>query len=143
MTDTLLLDVVAWDLCLDASGNIAVASAPYAMAQDVASAQRTFQGEVWYDTTQGVPYLDNILGRAAGAQLLKVALVEAALTVPNVASAVCYLELGANRQVTGQTQVTSTSGQTVVATTAAGSPYVAIVTGDGRAIAANGGILVL
>ena len=39
---TLLLDQTEWDLVLDASGNIALASPPYALAQDVASAVRTF-----------------------------------------------------------------------------------------------------
>ena len=47
---TLLLDRTTWDLCLDANGNIAMATGPYAIAQDVASAVR-----LWHDTTKGVP----------------------------------------------------------------------------------------
>ncbi len=50
------LDTVAWDLTVDTTGNIAVASNPYSMAQDAASAIRTFQGEVYYDTTLGIPF---------------------------------------------------------------------------------------
>ena len=42
--NTLLLDTLRWDLCLDVHGNIAVASDPYSVAQDVASAIRTFSG---------------------------------------------------------------------------------------------------
>ena len=54
--NTLLLDASAWDLVLDANGDIALAAPPYAVAQDVASAISLFLGELWYDTTQGVPY---------------------------------------------------------------------------------------
>jgi hypothetical protein len=35
---------------LDAEGNIAVASEPYSLAQDAASAIKTFAGEVFWDT---------------------------------------------------------------------------------------------
>jgi hypothetical protein len=41
-----LLDRSTSDLALDASGNIAVASAPYALAHDAASAIRLFAGEL-------------------------------------------------------------------------------------------------
>ncbi|AJJ19826.1 hypothetical protein [Yersinia intermedia] len=59
MQNTLLLDRTAWDLVLDANGDIAMASLPYSIAQDVASAIKTFIGECWYDTSQGVPYVTN------------------------------------------------------------------------------------
>ena len=82
---TLLLDQTTWDLVVDASGDIAVASDPYSIAQDAASAIRTFQGECYYDTTLGVPYWSQILGRSPPLSLLKAKLVAAALTVPDVA----------------------------------------------------------
>ena len=56
MADTLLLDLTNWDLVLDVNGNIAIARPPYALAQDAASAVKTFQGECYYDTTLGIPY---------------------------------------------------------------------------------------
>ena len=59
---TLLLDRTAWDLCLDSNGNIALASEPYSLAQDVASAVRLFLGECYYDTTKGIPYWTEVLG---------------------------------------------------------------------------------
>jgi hypothetical protein len=59
-----LLDRSTWDLVLDASGNIAVASAPYALAQDAASAIRLLAGELWYDTAQWVPYSSKSSGQA-------------------------------------------------------------------------------
>jgi len=59
---TLLLDRTVWDLVLDSNGDIALASPPYALEQDVASAVRLFLGELWYDTTKGIPYLKKFLG---------------------------------------------------------------------------------
>jgi hypothetical protein len=111
---TLLLDTVTWDLVVDAFGNIAVASNPYALAQDAASAIRTFQGEVYYDTTIGVPY-QNILGKRPNLALTKQALITAALTVPGVVSATCFLTGFTNRALTGQVQIRSASGQTSAA----------------------------
>lgn len=111
---TLLLDTVNWDLLIDASGDIAVASDPYAQAQDVASAIKTFQGEVYYNTTVGVPYFVSILGQAPPISLVKSYFVSAAKTVPNVASAVCFISSFVNRRLGGQVQVTNSSGQTQV-----------------------------
>lgn len=108
--NTLLLDRTTWDLCLDAYGNIAMAAPPYALAQDAASAIRTFQGEVYYDTTLGIPYFDQILGQFPSLQLMKAQFVAAAMTVPGVVSAVCYIDSIAGRTVTGQVQVTDSTG---------------------------------
>lgn len=110
MASTLLLDTVAWDLCLDAHGNIAVATEPYAVAQDVASAVRTFQGEVYYSTTLGVPYWLQILGKFPPLALVKAKFNAAALTVPGVATAVTYVTSWTNRQIKGQVQITTTTG---------------------------------
>lgn len=114
--DTLLLDLDMWDLVVDAAGNIAVASAPYSITQDVASACRTFLSEVYYDTTLGVPYSTQILGQAPSLSLLKSRLEAAALTVPGVATATCYISGITDRGVQGQVQITDTSGATSVAT---------------------------
>ena len=110
--NTLLLDQSTWDLVLDASGNIAVASDPYSIAQDCASAVRLFSGELWYDTTQGVPYFAQILGQQPPLSLIKAEFIQAALTVPEVISAQCFIISITNRQVSGQVQVTNASGQT-------------------------------
>lgn len=113
---TLLLDTVAWDLVLDVNGNIAVASNPYSLAQDAASAIRTFSGEVYYDTTIGVPYLPNnnsaILGRNTPLSYLKAQFNAAALTVPEVASAATFISAFSGRVVTGQVQIKDNKGQT-------------------------------
>jgi hypothetical protein len=109
---TLLLDQTAWDLVLDVSGNIAVASDPYAMAQDAASAIRTFLGETWYDTRLGVPYFQSFMGRAPNVALMKAKFADVAVTVPGVVSAKVFITSISERQVTGQVQVTDSSGQT-------------------------------
>jgi hypothetical protein len=109
---TLLLDLDNWDLVLDSSANIAIAAPPYAVAQDVASALKTFLGEDWFDTTLGVPYRQKILGKSPSIEYFKSVMVAAALTVPTVKSAVCIIESFADRAVNGQVQFTTTSGQT-------------------------------
>lgn len=112
---TLLLDTVQWDLVLDLFGNIAVASDPYSQAQDAASAIRLFQGELWYDTTQGVPYWASILGKAPPLSLMKAKFVAAALTVPGIVSAQCFISGVKNRQITGQVQLSNTNKQRAIA----------------------------
>lgn len=99
-----------WDLCLDAAGNIAVASPPYAVAQDAASAIATFQGEVWYDTTLGVPYFAQVLSEPVPISLVKKYFTDAAMTVPGTLSATVYLNAIVGRKLTGQVQIKDTSG---------------------------------
>jgi hypothetical protein len=111
---TLLLDTVAWDLVLDASGNIALAAEPYAQAQDAASAIRTFQGECYYDTTLGIPYFSRVLGKLPSAQYLKGQFTAAARTVPGVVTAQCFLRALQKRQLGGQVQITNDQGQSAV-----------------------------
>lgn len=112
MANTLLLDLNTWDLCVDASGNIAMATEPYSLAQDVASTVRLFLGELYYDTTQGVPYFQTTLGQFPSMAFLKGQIVAAALTVPGVETAVVYITQFSDRIVTGQIQITDTNGTT-------------------------------
>lgn len=109
--DTLLLDTALWDLCLDASGNIARAREPYAIAQDVASAIKLFAGELYYDTTKGVPYFGQILGEYPPASFVQAKLVDAALTVPDVAQARCVGLKLSNRELSGTVEVIDTAGR--------------------------------
>lgn len=114
MYNTLLLDTDAWDLVLDASGNIAVASPPYSLAQDVGSAVRTFLGEVYYDTTQGIPYFQQVLGKLPPAAMLTQLITNQALTVPGVITAQCTISAFDDRGVSGQIIFTDSSGVTTV-----------------------------
>jgi hypothetical protein len=115
MANTLLLDRTAWDLCIDASGNIAVASGGYALAQDAASAIKLFLGEYWYDTSIGIPYFEQVLGKNPPINLLKSKFQAAAMSVPGVTRAICYLSSVADGQVSGQVHVTDLSGKTFIA----------------------------
>lgn len=107
---TVLLDVSKWDLVLDVSGNLAVASDPYSKAQDAASAIKTFQSEVWFNTTLGVPYFQSILGYRPNVSLMKAKFTDAAKTVPGVVSATVFITSIEGRRVTGQVQVSDAAG---------------------------------
>ena len=109
---TLLLDPKSWDLLIDASGDIAMASEPYSQAQDAASAIKLFESELWYDTTKGVPYWASILGLAPPMSLMKAKWVAAALTVPGVATAVCFISSFKDRFVQGQVQIKNVADKT-------------------------------
>lgn len=116
--NTLLLDTVAWDLCLDAGGNMALATEPYALAQDAACACKLFRGEYWYDTTLGVPWLQQLLGVSPPPMtLIKQLLTAAALTVPDVTEVLVFLTNydPRTRVLGGQVQVYQ--GNAIVAVT--------------------------
>jgi hypothetical protein len=114
--NTLLLDVGLWDLTLDAFGNIAVAAAPYALAQDVASACRTVLGEVYYDDTIGIDFFGQIFGKTPPVAVFQEMFVRAALTVPGVTAATCTIESfnTTSRSVVGQVVFTSGGVQQTV-----------------------------
>lgn len=114
MASTLLLDREAWDLTVDAVGNIARTDETYSTIQDVASACRLFQGELWYGGTDGLPYFDQILGEYQPIQVLKDGLVRAALSVPDVLSATVFLTAVVGRQISGQIQIVTPGGDAVV-----------------------------
>jgi hypothetical protein len=112
--NSLLLDQTAWDLVLDANGNIALAQPPYAVAQDVACAQRTFLGEVYYDDSQGIPYFEDVLGQFPPVSLITGLLEAAALTVSGVVSATTTIQSfdSDEQTVSGQTVFTDNQGTT-------------------------------
>jgi len=111
MADTLLLDRDNWDVALDASGNIAVATEPYSQVQDAASAVRVFEGEAFYNTTLGVPYWSDVLGRSQPTQIMRARAQQAALTVPGVIDANAVLVTLPNRTLGGQIQIRTASGE--------------------------------
>lgn len=110
MYSTLLLDQTAWDLVIDSAGNIAMASPPYALAQDVASAVRLFLGELWYNTPAGIPYFQDVLGHLPPLALLTGYIEKAALTVPGVVSAQCTISKFSGRTITGQVKFIDETG---------------------------------
>jgi hypothetical protein len=108
--DTIFLNPDTWDWELDSSGNIKTATGGYALAQDAASEIKTFQGEIYYDTTRGIPYWQNVLGQFPPVSLLKAYFNQAALNVPEVVSAVSFIAGIQNRVVSGQCQVRNAAG---------------------------------
>lgn len=109
---TLFLMPDSWDLALDSSGNIAVASDVYQQAQDIASACRTFSRDVYYDQAAGIPYFDNVLGQFGfPLSLYKMYLETAAMSVPGIVSASAQLSLS-NRVASGAILFTNDQNQT-------------------------------
>lgn len=119
--DTLALDVALWDLTTDVYGNLATVgdSTPASaqtgpgmrLAQDVATRVRAWNGEVYFDTSQGIRY-PNILGAAPNMAVLQNAFNTEALLVPLCETAISDFAFaaGAKRQVTGTLNVSDVNG---------------------------------
>jgi hypothetical protein len=107
---TLLLDQSAHDLVLDSSGNWAICNAPYSIAQSVSTAILTQLGECWYDVSLGLPYWTQILGQRPPLSFIKQQIINAAMTVPNVAQVKVVFVGFVNRTLTGQVQIIDTDG---------------------------------
>jgi hypothetical protein len=112
--NTLLLDRDDWDITADALGNIALATEPYAIVQDVASACRLFTDELWYGGARGVPFFEQVLGQYQPTSFLKAKLIEQAMLVPGVTGADVFLDDVTGRKLTGQIQVTTGAGTQVI-----------------------------
>jgi hypothetical protein len=109
---TILLDPTSWDLLLDSDLNIAVASNPYSIAQDVASACKLFNGELYYDTSKGILFFEDILGQsqASAVAVLATQSEQAAKTVPEVVNAKCTALYYSDRTLSGTVEVIDTTG---------------------------------
>ena len=110
-----LLNTQDWDLRLDEKGNIAVSDNPYSIAQDVACACSTVQGECYYDDTLGIPYYDKVFARQVGLQYLQSKLQAEALKLPYVRLASCTLTNDRiQRQTTGVIAVVDENNESSV-----------------------------
>ena len=83
------------------------------IAQDVASAIMTYQGEVYYDVTQGMPWLSGVMSQPYAPKLLQPLLVQAALQVPGVIQAQATMSSFSptSRKVRGTVNVIDAIGQ--------------------------------
>lgn len=61
--NTLFLLPSEWDICLDVAGDIAIATDEYQQAQDISSSCRVFLGDDYYSKNDGIPYLEEIMGK--------------------------------------------------------------------------------
>ena len=109
---TLFLMPDSWDLALDASGNIAVASDVYQQAQDISSAVRTFSRDLYYDQNEGIPYFEAVLGQHGfPLSLYKMYVEDAARSIPGVVSVNAQLRIS-GRAGTGSILFTNDENQT-------------------------------
>lgn len=111
MTDSLLLDIDTWDFIIDADRNMALCSAPYSVAQDVACAIRTFIDEVIFNLDEGIPYFDTILGHTPPLQLVQGRITEEALKVNGVSQARTLISKSDQGEISGEIQIIDTAGE--------------------------------
>ena len=102
-----------WDLTLTPGGNMAVVSGAERIAQDVACYERTFQGEPWYATEDGVPYLQGELASLPPAELVTERANRRAMQVPGVVTASTTLTAFEKRELHGVITVTTDEGEAV------------------------------
>lgn len=112
---TLFLMPDTWDLTLDSDGNIATATEVYQIAQDICSACRVFYGDMYFNKTEGIPYLESILGQSSyPLGLYQSELREAALSVQGVSSVNIVFNKIDNRVLSGMIEFKTDTGQTGV-----------------------------
>lgn len=110
---TLFLDK-NWDVTTDGNGNIATTKGQqaYGIAQNVANAVRLFTNDAYFDQARGIPHFDIELGRVPPMSVLRSRIRQAALEVEGVATAEITFLSFEGRVLTGEIQITTTSGET-------------------------------
>lgn len=96
-----------WDITLGPNGGLAVVDGIARIAQDVACYERTFQGEPYYATQEGLPYLQRELGYLPPLELVQERSNARALEVPGVAEAQTVLTEFSGRTLSGTIYVLS------------------------------------
>lgn len=115
--DSLWIDSENNDLAIDVQGNLRVATDGFALALAAACAIRTFQGEVYYDSTQGLPYFQSILGKNPPLEFVRARLASAALGAdPDIVASQVYFSSLTNRNLSGQVQTTDSTGKVAALT---------------------------
>lgn len=109
--DTIFGDLSTDDIVLDSTGDIAIATDGYALAQDAASEIQTFLGECYYNSKIGIPYFQNIVNGMPSLAYLKLQFTSAALRVPGVVASKCFITSVTGRVVHGQVQITDIKGK--------------------------------
>lgn len=102
-----------WDLALTPGGNLATVDGTARIEQDVSTYERVFQGEQWYNTAAGVPYLDREIASLPPIELVRERARRRALEVPGVAEANVELDALDQRVLTGRIKVTTSDGESV------------------------------
>lgn len=107
--NSLLLNTETWDLSIDGSKNIAVATEHYAITQNVATALRVVLGEQMFQGNIGIPYF-NILGNNVPLSYLRNLMEKTALSINGVVSAKCIINFYENRQLKGNVLIIDNLG---------------------------------
>lgn len=106
---TLFLDA-GWDISLDSSGNIALASGDYAVAQNVANAVKLFTNDAYFNTEQGIPHFEISLKRNISAAVIRSRIKEAAEKVQGVKSASVRIKEIKDNALQAEILITLTTG---------------------------------
>ncbi|CAI3941463.1 unnamed protein product [Commensalibacter communis] len=97
-----------WDLLDDGNGSIALTpSQEYSVAQTVATEIKLFEGEGWYDQSQGTPHFALILGVNPNYPLIRQVLLWRATGVDGVRNADMDMYIDQNRTLRGDIFVTT------------------------------------
>ena len=108
---TIFLLPTTWDITLDIAGNLAVATEEYQQAQDIASSCRVFYGDDFYNKTDGIPYLESILGKSSyPIALYQRNLHDRSMLVNGIVSAEAQLQRLDNRVLSGSIIFTNENG---------------------------------
>lgn len=102
-----------WDLKVDVNGNIAICEAPYSIAQQAANEIKLFEGEGWYDRSQGTPHFAQILGINSNLGLIRNILLGRVNGVDNVMRCDIDMYIDSSRALHGNIFITSNSGETI------------------------------
>ncbi|CAI3955024.1 unnamed protein product [Commensalibacter communis] len=111
MMDLLLTE--DWDLTLDLNGNIAVCEAPYSIAQQAANEIKLFEGEGWYDRSQGTPHFAKTLGVNSNLGLIRNVLLDRVNGVDDVFRSDIDMYIDSSRVLHGNIFITSKSGEMI------------------------------
>lgn len=92
-----------WDIFSDASGQIALVSGAYAIAQNAANAVRLFKNDAYLAQTRGIPHFEIELGKAPAiaAPILRTRIHETVLNVNGVTGAEVDLTFDESGRVMG------------------------------------------
>lgn len=101
--DTLLFNPESWgELLVNARGDIAVASEPYRTAQDVSTATKMFKADLWYNISEGIPYLEEVYAKDADIPVLRDFLEKQAFKINGVFAVEVLMSDFTDRKLSGR-----------------------------------------
>lgn len=101
-----------WDICLAASGDIAVTDGLYCDAQNIANAVRLFTDDAYLYKDRGIPHFAIDLGQRPSAAVVRSRFRQAAIGVENIADAsVTITGITENRVLEGYIEAVTNEGE--------------------------------